>query len=72
MQHRLKDIAALDQKCVAQLERDVPTGERSVQYADSCSATTAPASTGVDDAASPGSDDAFKRKGIQYRLAKHL
>lgn len=77
IQHRLKDITALDQKyaaqldqsreTVSQLERDVSAGKRRLQYAGSCSATTTPASTGVDVAATPGSDDAIKRNYFTLR-----
>jgi len=52
---------------IRQLERDVASGQRRLQFAAGCHSSAAPGTTGMADAASPGPDDAVKRHYFTLR-----
>jgi len=77
LRQRVNENAALDKKYVLQtqqakenirqLERDVASGQRRLQFAAGCHSSAAPGATGMANAASPGPDDAVKRHYFTLR-----
>ena len=77
MQTRQRDVAALDAKytgelqdakaTIDQLERDVATGKRRLQFNAKCATNGAPGTSGMDDATGPRLTDSAERDYFTLR-----